>query len=174
MKILLVGLVWIGLVGCSLFGERDSASPMQVGLGVAQNSAPVGEITKDVSIRQTFEALYDNLAGVSIYMATYGRQNSSTLTVSIVQADKEKVLKTYNIDSSKLLNNSWLLLPFEVVKESRNKAFWVDIQGNGESGNSPTVWMNTESTFAESRGKLFINAKESPGSLCFQLYYSVR
>jgi len=67
-----------------------------------------------------------------------------------------------------------LLLPFEPVKESKGKAFWIDIKGDGTQGNSPTVWMNTESTFAESRGKLFINAKESPGSLCFQLYYSIR
>ena len=64
--------------------------------------------------------------------------------------------------------------PFESVQKSKDKGFWVDVQGNGDSGNLPTVWMDTESIFAESRGRLFINAKESPGSLCFQLYFPVK
>ena len=147
---------------------------MEVGQGVFQNTEPVGELTKDMPVRQTFEALNDNLAGVSIYVATYARRNDSILTIGIFRADENKALKTYTIHASKLTNNSWLLLPLEPVKESKGKAFWIDIKGSGTQGNSPTVWMNSGSTFAESRGKLFVNAKEIPGSLCFQLYFTVK
>lgn len=167
------GLVCFGVFGCALLGSREPVSPMQVGLGVLQNTSPVGEITKDVSVRQTFEAPQEGLAGISLFMATYGRQNDSNLTINIYQADGAKVLKTYTIGASKLINNSWLLLTFEAVNRSKGKAFWIDIKGNGESGRSPTVWMNAGSTFAESRGKFFVNGKERAGSLCFQVYFAM-
>jgi hypothetical protein len=173
IKLLILGGIVLGVLGCNLFGSEEALSPMEVGQGVLQNTQPIGELTKDMPVRQTLEALYDNLTGVSIYVATYGRQNNSNLTISIFRADENKVLKTYTIPASKLINNSWLLLPFEPVKGSKGKAFWVDIKGDGTQGNSPTVWMNSGSTFAESRGKLFVNAKERPGSLCFQVYFTV-
>jgi hypothetical protein len=169
-KFFIVGGIIFGILGCS----KEPLSPMGVGQGVFQNAQPVGELTKEMPVRQTFEALYDNLTGVSIYVATYGRQNDSSLTIGIFRADENKALRTYTIHASKLINNSWLLLPFEPVKESKGKAFWIDIKGDGTQTNSPTVWMNPESTFAESHGKLFVNAKEIPGSLCFQVYSAVK
>ena len=168
------GLLLLGILSCSCSTPPEPYPPMQMGLGVVQNMIPVGELSKNLPVRQTFAAPHDGLCGIALFMATYARPNPSNLTIRIMQAEGEKTLKTFQIDSSKLINNSWLLLPIDSVPGSKEKAFWVDIQGDGEPGNSPTVWMNPQATFAESRGKLFINAKESPGSLCFQLYFALK
>ena len=173
-KRMLWGLLLLGIVSCSYSIPNEPYAPMQMGLGVVQNMSPVGELTKNLPIRQTFATPHDDLCGVALFMATYGRPNASTLTIRVMQAEGEKALKTFQIDSSKLINNAWLLLPIEPVPASKDKAFWVDIQGDGEPASSPTVWMNPQATFAESRGKLFIKAKESPGSLCFQLYFALK
>jgi hypothetical protein len=169
-----LSLLLMGIWSCASSVSSDPLLPMQMGVGIFQNTIPAGELTKNLAIRQTFIAPYDSLCGVALYMATYGRGNASTLAIRIMQGEGEKVLKTFQIDSAKLINNSWLLLPLEPVSKSKEKDFWVDIQGSGEPEKSPTVWMNHRATFAESRGKLFINAKESPGSLCFQLYFAVK
>jgi hypothetical protein len=168
------GLFLLGILSCSCSIPPEPYPPMQMGLGVMQNLSPVGELTKNLPVRQTFAAPQDGLCGVALFMATYARPNPSNLTIRIMQAEGEKALKTFQIDSSKLFNNSWLLLPIDPVLGAKDKAFWVDIQGDGEPGKSPTIWMNPQATFAESRGKLFINAKESPGSLCFQLYFALK
>ena len=75
-------------------------------------SAVVGEITADTVVTQSIRPQGDRLTGLTLYAATYGRQNTGTLRIELY--GDGGVLAARDVDVSTLADNSTFFIPFDV------------------------------------------------------------
>lgn len=151
---------------------RDNETDMVV------NSAPIGEITADIELRQRFTAGGDEIKGVSLLLSTYGRVNTGHLTVRI-QDEVGEVLTEEQIETEGLTDNSLFSLNFTVpAKTERGQTLYLVLTSpDAVSGNAVTAWWGDAISASRIQIKqafqleecITVNGSPLEGKLCFQL-----
>ena len=151
---------------------------------------PVGQITKDVTVTQSFISNCNKIDSIQLYGATYIRQNTATILVKILLLEqvgdtRGKEIAEFTLDSALMQDNSIVELFLEdaaeqdpcVVETVCDKTLNVNLSGkpclieitssDGEPDLSPTFWMTEEDIYAD--GVLSVGGFEQYNDLWFQV-----
>lgn len=83
----------------------------------------IGPITKDTKIEQTFISEFDTITGISLSVATYGRENDCKLYVRLIDQETDRVLESWEKDAVDFDDDSSIKL------ESKNPMSHFDMRG---------------------------------------------
>ena len=138
---------------------------------------PVGQITKGVTVKQDFVSNADVISQIWLYGATYMRDNTATVNVSLYKmgdaaSSYGDLIDSWVIDSSKMDDNSIIKLDVD-----SDGAYNHDLKGasciiviespDGEPDLSPTFWMTEEDVYPD--GHLTIGDYAQYNDLWFQV-----
>jgi len=127
------------------------------------NDKHIGEITKNVVVKQTFLSNDNNLCAIKIMFATFMRINRSTINIKLYD-ESDILINEEKIKSAKMLDNSYLCYEFANIGDSRGKKYTLVIfSDNAKSGNAVTIWCTDKNSFD---GDLFINDQLQMDNLC--------
>ncbi|MGG7147366.1 hypothetical protein ACQPVA_11230 [Clostridium butyricum] len=116
------------------------------------NTTPIGEIVKDVTVKQEIE-VPERLKKYGISFATYARKNSGNIKITLNQ--DENIIEEI-VDISKIKDNSTYYLKSDISKLHKGKAI-IEIRGiDGSEGNAVTIYKSEDISL----GKLSFNGIE--------------
>ena len=160
-------LFWIG---GDQFHYRDEQTDMLTA------GTPIGEITKDEVVTQKISVSGDELRGISFMGATYGRQNTGTLLIEVLEDGQ--LLGSASVDVSALQDNSEFSVSFSPAFSVPSGEAELRITApESEPGNAITLYKgNTMSaTRAEvsvaiaEEDLVSVNGTPLAGSLCMSV-----
>lgn len=137
----------------------------------------VDEIHSDCALRQPFSIQADYITGVCLLTATYGRENSCSLSVTIER--NQEPIETVTLLAGELGNAEETLFSFEKPLEiQRGEPLELVVtSANGSGGNAVTVYYG--SSISVSKGSVdknlsedelaVVNGEKIDGILCFQI-----
>jgi len=137
---------------------------------VAQRFAdgPTGEITRENAVAQEFVPDHDDLSGVKVLMATWGRHNRCEIIVRVRRAGVEADMANARFACAQVKDNDWVRLDFPPVSDSRGKRFLVSVESpDGAAGNALTAWKASLAGIYPD-GTLFVGGRPTPGALAFE------
>lgn len=109
-----------------------------------QNETVIGEITSDTVFTQSFKAA-DNgdLLSITLLMATYGRENNSTVVFTVLDGDD--ILSSQTINTIGMIDNSNYTVNFEQPPKLRkDEIYTLKITSpDGIGGNGVTIYSGT-------------------------------
>lgn len=166
-KTFLIFFIFVSLlIGLYLVEYRSTIDVSQVNADI-----PIGEITKEIQVEETFLANRNNLSAIQVFFATYNRTNTSNLEFFLFD-DSNKMYMNRSISSKEIIDNSFLHLEFPKIPNSKNKKFRLIIKSDGTAGNSVTIWSTKSSSYQD--GELIINGERTGGDLKFQTLSTTR
>lgn len=131
---------------------------------------PAGELIANKTVTQSFLAEYNNLAAISVMMATYGRNNNSKIKFTL-SADDKSIIATHEIEASKIIDNAFYYFTIPVIHLSKGKTYHLMINSiDAQPGNALTVWLTDKNHYAH--GILMDNDKQILGDLVMKIHYS--
>jgi hypothetical protein len=156
--------VWIRKgIGVMSMGARDNFYKSK------PNGRHIGELTKNIVIKQTFLSNDNNLCSIQIMFATFARANSSTINLQLYD-ETGALINEQTIQSSAMLDNSYLLYKFPDINDSLGQYYFLVISSNeAVSGNAVTILCTNEDSY---EGELFINDKRDKDILCIIPIYN--
>lgn len=167
--VLSAAFFWIS--GEQLF-YRDETTDMVNG------SMDVGELLPGIELRQRFTVEGDELRAVSFIILTYGRQNTSSLSVRIEDALGREVGQA-DFPAADLPNGSPTTVHFPAaIPVKKGEAYdLVLLSLDASPGNAVTIWYGNTMTLSGKQLALTIpqsellrlNGESLPGKLCFSL-----
>lgn len=137
----------------------------------------IGEINTEMVIEQNFSTPNDEILSMSFYISTFARENTSSLTFTIL--DNNKRLFEQTIPTNGIKDNEKYTVVFEKpLIEITDKNLVLQITTpDGEYGNAVTLWYGN--TVATSRveinqllveeDKVRVNGVPQNGKLCFSI-----
>ena len=143
-----------------------------IGAFIGKATSVVGEIFGNKKITQSFLGQHNNLAKIQILLATYMRKNIGSIELCILtdMNNPSSVIRKMTIDCYKIIDNDWLEFSFDPIKDSKNRKYYLQINGlKCSSGSAVTAYYNSYSNYTD--GELWLNRSKFKGSLCFKLYY---
>lgn len=161
-SLIISSLVIVLISGC---GKADSFPETPPTPDFAHDT-PVGEITKDAKVSQTFICECSSIASIDLYGATYMRENTGTVNITIYSAssnDSDDIskadLSTLNEVCSSTLNmsefedNTLINIPFDDTSNNsnlKNKTCLIVISSpDGEPGSSVTFWTTQDDLYQD-------------------------
>lgn len=104
----------------------------------------VGEIIDGMEVRQKISIPADNLTSLELFFATYNRQNTGTMHVSLMNSEGQE-LSAWQLDVSAIADNSYVRLPFtEPLTGMRGQNAEILLTTEGAMlGNAVTVYYGT-------------------------------
>ncbi|XOQ47666.1 MAG: Transport permease protein [Eubacteriales bacterium] len=133
------------------------------------STAPIGEISEGVSIRQTFLSPIDTITQFSIEFATYNRINNGSIFVAMRDLSTNQTVFEEEVDVSTLQDNSFasFVIP-KKIEQALGKQFAIEITAaNLDRENAITVYYNQQQSAAN--GELYLNGVLQTGALCFSV-----
>ena len=140
---------------------------------------PVGQITKGVTVKQDFVSNADVISQIWLYGATYMRDNTATVNVSLYKmgdgasaSSYGELIDSWVIDSSGMEDNSIIKLDADtggaVNHDLKGASCIIVIESpDGEPDLSPTFWMTEEDVYPD--GNLTIGDYAQYNDLWFQV-----
>ncbi len=133
------------------------------------NGLHIGEIVKDVVIKQSFVSNKDNLCGIQIMFATFFRKNTCSVRLRLYDKD-DILLYEQKVDTEVLQDNDYFRFMFDDILDSSEKLYTLVIDSeNAIPGNAVTIWCTNLDSY---KGTLYINEKEQLNSLCIIPVYN--
>jgi trans-aconitate methyltransferase len=126
----------------------------------------VGPAVRGRRFTQRFVARDDNLAGLSLWAATYHKQIRSMATLQLLDADTEAVLRETRVDTAGFADNTWQRFSFEPVAQSRGRAFQFRFETDSET-EAITLWTNSRMSEACREN----GAPMDVGTICYRTHY---
>lgn len=162
--VLLVFIFW--LIASEQLTYKESSNNIKS----VESNTPIGEITSDIYVEQGFVSPVQVIDNISLKFATYGRENTCSIRVSLIDALSNSVIESWNIEGSSLKDNEfvelWLNKP---LFDTYNNRYTIRIESdNAYPGNSVTLWYNNEKISNEGMD-LFVNDTDIYGTLCFEV-----
>lgn len=126
-----------------------------------------GPILKSKAIVQKLKINQEILSGIGIFFGTYNRENTSKISVTILQSGKE--LYNEKINASLLKDNQFYELKNrEVIKLLKDQEIEIKIVSDtNEADNTVAVWLKREKDLGS---KLFVGEDLVDGTLLLDLY----
>lgn len=167
--------------GLKMFGVQYIAAPKNIQLLVsslgdlqakAKAERPVGEISANRAIVQTFKAEFEQLNKLSVELATFGRRNNCNLNIQLAEATTAKVVAQEDYKCGDITDNGFVTLSFEPLADSKGKEYKLTLSSpDGRGGNAVTAWSKTDLNYPD--GSLSAGKDKLPGGLTFNLAYGV-
>jgi len=134
---------------------------------------PAGVIYKGISVTQQFPADGDAIHTVTVYLATFGRVNRGTLSISIF-AESQKAwqrLATRTIDEATLPDNSYNSLIFSPpLPVTHGGSVRIVLESDSRPTDAVTWWVDPHAS--QPGHQLTYNAKAVQGTAVFQVHYA--
>ncbi|MGI8589123.1 MAG: hypothetical protein ACR2M0_15775 [Chloroflexia bacterium] len=109
----------------------------------------VGEILGGEMPGQTFTAGADNLAGVEVLGATYGRHPAGTLVFHLKTDPAATDLVTKRLDTALLPDNSYWRVTFPPIRSAKGRRFYFYFESpDARPGGAVTLWYNGGAAYA--------------------------
>ena len=160
------------------------------------HDTPVGEITQDSSADQTFISNCDNITSIDLYGATYMRQNSGTVEVTIyttsdsdiraIENEKLQKIAKWTLDAAQFEDNKIITLNVDEAEANDSLVISYEINPKANKGllgkqcmiklsspdckpgSSVTFWTTQEDVYPD--GCVRIGGYEWYNDLWFQVY----
>lgn len=127
------------------------------------------ELVANTEIAQTFVALEDDLRTVVFNVNTFGRVNTCTIRVKLMQLPEDKLVQESDFPCQTLPTDNPLQFSFEPVANSKNKTYRLIVTSpDGRAGNAVSLW--AKSDFNYPNGKLNFNNQPKSGGLEFDIF----
>ena len=166
-SVYLSALVFV--IASNLNVDKSGESPkLMPGMAITNPDKPVGELTKDLVVSQSFIAELNGLRKIDVLAATYARGNSGKVKIEVYEVNKETIFSEIR-DVSKINDNSniSILIPNQPYSKSRNYVMtFTSI--DGVPGNAITLWENSTNPYRNGEARI---GSQVLGDLAFTLYY---
>ena len=124
---------------------------------------PIEEITKPVT--QTFTSECNDIAGVDLLFATYARQNSGSLNISLRDETTHTLVFEEDVNVAKLKDNKWVSFRFPFIQNVSGNKFSLTLLPQGSApGNAVTVWSTASDIYTQGE----LHGMEGSGDLVFR------
>lgn len=152
-----------------IFPHSYRASLKTIAIGTTPNQ-PIGEISKGKTFTQSFVATEDKLTMISIMMATYARENNSTIRFALLN-DEGQEISANVADGRNIKDNSYYAIPIAPIEHSKGKCYRLVISSpDADLNNALTAWRTADQAYQN--GKLKANNLVLPGDLVMKLHFS--
>jgi hypothetical protein len=138
------------------------------GLTITPVDALVGNINRNVSIKQSFLAENANLFRVNVQLSTWANVNDCEVTLALLD-EKNNAIASKNIDCKAIVDNAFYSFNFGPIENSKGKMYSIEVTSNGTNKNSITAWKSSKDVYQ--LGKLYKNDEEETGDLSIALFY---
>lgn len=145
-------------------GDQIQYSEITSNLQPTQGTVP--ELSAGTLVEQSFYSSMDTLDSVSVCMATFGRENSGELTLSLLDGSTYQPLATKSIPASEIPDNTmyqWTFAP--ELTGVNGKQFILRIESTCPAGQAPTVYY---SPIEEGNAAAWLNNEKLDVQLTFQ------
>jgi SAM-dependent methyltransferase len=115
---------------------------------------------------QRFLGRENGLTGVSLLVATYSKQISSSAKLCIFNGARKQTIRELELDTRSFRDNSWQRFDFEPILNSKDKEFWFSIETDVQGKEAITLWTNNTIN-----GICWKNDRELFEVICFQCHY---
>jgi hypothetical protein len=129
----------------------------------------LGELQNDSVVRQSFVAEYDRFYSLTLWGATWGRDNNTGMFVVQLLDDAGESLEAWVIDVANMQNDADLTLyARELVPLTVGDRYWIEIVNHGsKEEQSATFFAMEEDLYPQ--GELLVNGQEMQGDLWMKL-----
>jgi hypothetical protein len=117
----------------------------------ASSGVTVGEITGETQPGQTFISQTDNVAGIQVLAAKYGRETLSPLVFHLKDYPTATTdLATVRLDPSKFADNSWWNITFPPIKQASKRQFYFYFDApDATPETAATIWYSQGDAYQE-------------------------
>lgn len=123
-----------------LLGTRFIVTPPLDVHTAGRGFTTVGELTSGRHLRQELTARHDGLRRIDVLAATYGRLNTGTLSLRVVD-DAQRVVVERRVDARAVGDIDWIRLEFAPQIPSAGRRYVVEIDAaDAPSGQAITLW----------------------------------
>ena len=111
--------------------------------------------------------------GLDLYSATYARDNTQPLIVTLTDLTTGDVIWTQSIPGTSIENNDWEVIPFNPIGDSYQKEYQINLQSPASiSGDAVTIYQSQTDQYT--LGELHIaNLPFTTGDLVFRYHCSL-
>ncbi|MFL5735100.1 MAG: hypothetical protein ACJ78Q_18245, partial [Chloroflexia bacterium] len=178
------GLRWVWVVwwlvpvlgaGCVLLASYSALSERRY----SRANGVTGELLAGHSVGQSFVARYDDLAGVELWLGTYGREGPARASLVVHLREYPGAgpdLATARLMAGQVIGeNPWQLFSFPPIAGSQDKEFYVEVESpDGKQGAALTLfrWESTVGDDPYAQGAAFVDGSQRAGDMAFGLIYS--
>jgi len=150
-------------------GDQFKYSVSDKSIVSVDGNAPVNALQKGDSVEQTFVPQTDIIDSFSLKFATYGRRNTGTVRVKLLDDTDKIVLMDKKLDISGLRDNAFVTFKLDKRLASvKDKTLRISVVSEtGTPDNAVTLWYNN--TAKSSNQQLFLNGRPENGVLCFNV-----
>jgi hypothetical protein len=128
---------------------------------------PTGELVRGTRFTQTFVSECAGMSRLDLYLATYARDNSSSVTIRLTDTETHHRVFERIISGSDIADDQWHKFAFEPVPDSKYKQYRIVMIGlDGQPGNAITIWRSTADVILG--GETFINDIPIDADLVFR------
>lgn len=109
----------------------------------------------------------DGLQKISIFFATFGRKNFSTVNLSL-EDENRNIIQNWQLDSRLINDNTYYTLALDRrIKDSKGQKYYLKITSDAKAGNGITIYSNSD----KGSTGLTLNGKDLGKTICYQLVY---
>ena len=127
-----------------------------------QQTGAIEELNSDKVVKQKFTAKEETVDTIDLLVATYGRENSGLIQLTISDS-QGKVVAEHKDDVSILEDNEiykWVIEPG--IENAKGKEYELTIKTTCAAGEAPTVYYS-----ADASGVFSVDGQDRSGSICF-------
>jgi len=129
---------------------------------------PVGEIYSGVRVQQSI-SVQKPISTISIFFATYARENSGTVEIFFIGEDSNTIYCQEQLPAEAFLDNTFVNFKMSRVITSRqDRVLDIIIRSDSEPGSAVTIWSSSADNIEG--GTLTINDTVCPGDLGMQTF----
>ena len=136
---------------------------------IPNSRMPLGEITSNAEVTQTFIAEKDGMFAVSPLLATYARKNSCDVHLAVRDKNGRLIIEK-RIDAASIIDNKRYQIYFDPIEKSKGEIFEFSMSSERcFPGNAITAWRSQEDSYSD--GELTVGGVSVSGDLDFVVYY---
>jgi hypothetical protein len=147
-------------------------------INLAMPQAGSREIRPDNDIRQSFVATADDLNRVEVYLQTFFRQNTHTVTLNVVELPPdasplaEGVLRSQTqVNASTLPPQGWYAAEFEPLPNSAGRRFVLQLESPGSTPGDAITVGGVLAADPYAAGAAFVGDRALDGDIAFRACY---
>jgi hypothetical protein len=128
-------------------------------------------VVGSVKLTQTFVAEYNELAGISLYVSTFGDSNLNSYTFDLLDGDCRQVLRSHTFTTWSTPDNSYLDMRVKPIADSKGKRYCFAISPLSVSANQPVIAQQLSAPHIYKDGAAHKNDKELAEDIVFDVLY---
>ena len=132
------------------------------------------EISGTTQVSQTFKSqCQGTLQNVELKFATFGRQNSHSVNISLVEVATGQVIASQDQPAGGLQDNKWFAVALPPLQNTLDKTYRITVTSpKSLPGNAISLWASAGDAFKA--GQAFLNGKPNGKDIVFQYRCSQR